>query len=629
MALDFDIVVIGGGHAGVEAAWAASGLSRATALVTLDASVIAQMSCNPAIGGVGKGQIVREIDAMGGLMGLAADATGIQFRMLNLSKGPAVWGPRCQSDRHAYAAWAQRALGERKNLTIIEGEATDVIVEDARVVGVKVRQHPQANSALEGGTDRESIDLRCRAAIVTAGTFLNGVMHLGERTWAGGRYDEPAANGLTASLAALGLEFGRLKTGTCARLDAATIDYDKCVRQDGDAKPAPFSFMTARLNVEQIPCWITWTNRDVHDAIRANFHRAPMYTGQIQSTGPRYCPSIETKIDRFADKDRHQIFLEREGRTTDWVYCNGISTSLPPDVQDFMVHHIEGLERARIIRYGYAIEYDYFPPTQLAATLETKGVLGLYLAGQVNGTTGYEEAAAQGLLAGLNAALTLRGDRPLVLRRDQAYIGVMIDDLVTKGVSEPYRMFTSRAEHRLSLRADNADRRLTPVARDAGLVDDARWARYQAARQVVSTAEALLRSTRAAGKSLWETLRRPDMNLAGVLALSGADVQAKFSQLLAEQPDAVNSLAIDGRYEGYREKEASALRHMQDLDRKLLPSDIDYHAISHLRHEAREKLSACRPHSLGQALRISGITPADVTVLAVHLMGRNVKMDNL
>jgi len=639
MALDFDIVVIGGGHAGAEAAWAASGLSCATALVTLDASVIARMSCNPAIGGVGKGQIVREIDAMGGLMGLAADATGIQFRMLNRSKGPAVWGPRCQSDRHAYAAWVQRALGERKNLTILEGEATDVIVEDGHVAGVRIRpnshanrvtgQHPQANSALEGGTDGESIDLRCRAVIVTAGTFLNGVMHLGERTWAGGRYDEPAATGLTASLASLGLEFGRLKTGTCARLDAATIDYDKCTRQDGDAEPEAFSFMTARLSVEQIPCWITWTNRDVHDAIRANFHRAPMYTGQIQSTGPRYCPSIETKIDRFADKDRHQIFLEREGRTTDWVYCNGISTSLPPDVQDFMIHHIAGLERARIIRYGYAIEYDYFPPTQLAAALEVKGVGGLYLAGQVNGTTGYEEAAAQGLLAGLNAALALRGDRPLVLRRDQAYIGVMIDDLVTKGVSEPYRMFTSRAEHRLSLRADNADRRLTPVGRSVGLVDDARWARHQAALEAVMAADTLLRNTRVAGKSLWETLRRPDADLAGVLALAGPDVRARFVQLLSEQPDAVNSLVIDGRYEGYREKEASALRHMQDLDRKLLPVDINYNAISHLRHEAREKLSACRPHSLGQALRISGITPADVTVLAVHLMGRNVKMDNL
>jgi len=387
--------------------------------------------------------------------------------------------------------------------------------------------------------------------------------------------------------------------------------------------------MTARLSVEQIPCWITWTNRDVHDAIRANFHRAPMYTGQIQSTGPRYCPSIETKIDRFADKDRHQIFLEREGRTTDWVYCNGISTSLPPDVQDFMIHHIAGLERARIIRYGYAIEYDYFPPTQLAAALEVKGVGGLYLAGQVNGTTGYEEAAAQGLLAGLNAALALRGDRPLVLRRDQAYIGVMIDDLVTKGVSEPYRMFTSRAEHRLSLRADNADRRLTPVGRSVGLVDDARWARHQAALEAVMAADTLLRNTRVAGKSLWETLRRPDADLAGVLALAGPDVRARFVQLLSEQPDAVNSLVIDGRYEGYREKEASALRHMQDLDRKLLPVDINYNAISHLRHEAREKLSACRPHSLGQALRISGITPADVTVLAVHLMGRNVKMDNL
>jgi len=601
---DFDIVVIGGGHAGAEAAWSAAGLGARVALVTLSGQTVAAMSCNPAIGGIGKGQIVREIDALGGLMGRAADATGIQFRMLNRSKGPAVWGPRCQSDRHAYAAWVQAALARRDNLAILTGEATEILVSAGRVAGVRLR-------TANGGEET----LSCRAAIVTAGTFLNGLMHLGDRTWPGGRYDEPAASRLSDSLAGLGLARGRLKTGTCPRLAAETIDYSQCTRQDGDDPPTPFSFANDSLDVRQIPCWITFTNEQVHALIRDNLHRAPMFTGQIRSTGPRYCPSLETKIVRFPDKTGHQVFLEPEGRDTNWVYCNGISTSLPAELQERIVRLIPGLADARIVRFGYAIEYDYFPPTQLKATLETKAVEGLYLAGQVNGTTGYEEAAGQGLLAGANAALKARGQAELVLRRDQTYIGVMIDDLVTKGVSEPYRMFTSRSEHRLSLRADNADTRLTEIGREIGLVDDARWRRYQDKRQARQRIETLLETMRVDGKSLRDWFRRPDMPVEEIVARAGGEL----AELAGKQPAALASAVIDTRYAGYLIKEQSAAKRMEEMDGKLIPDSIDYAIVSHLRQEAREKLTIIRPRSLGQALRVSGITPADVTVLAIHL----------
>ena len=607
-----DIVVIGGGHAGAEAAWAAARTGSAVTLVTLDATTIARMSCNPAIGGVGKGQIVREIDALGGLMGLAADATGIQFRMLNRSKGPAVWGPRCQSDRHLYARWVQRRLARCDNLAIVQGEAADIIVDHGRAVGV----------ALAAGPGRPAAAIRCGAVIVTAGTFLRGLMHLGPKTWAGGRYDEPPAAALSRSLERCGLSLGRLKTGTCPRVAAETIDYARCTRQDGDEPPVPFSFMNEALHVHQMPCWLTATTPEIHRKIRENLHRAPLYTGQIASTGPRYCPSIETKIERFEGKDSHLVFIEPEGRggNTNWTYLNGIPTSLPQDVQDFIVSHIPGLENARIVRYGYAIEYDYAPPTQLKATLETKALGALYLAGQVNGTTGYEEAAAQGLLAGLNASAALHGGEPLVLRRDEAYIGVMIDDLVTKGVTEPYRMFTSRAEHRLRLRADNADRRLTPTGRRVGLVDDHRWERFQADNHAAERAGELFDRIRTDGSTISQLLQRPGVTLGNLLA--HAEAAHPLADLYRDHTAAVTSRAIDARYAGYLAKEDKALNRMQDLDQRLIPEDVDYSMITHLRHEARQKLQTVRPRSLGQALRISGVTPADITVLGIFLATR-------
>jgi tRNA uridine 5-carboxymethylaminomethyl modification enzyme len=637
---DFDIIVIGGGHAGAEASHAAARMGMRTALATLSARTIAAMSCNPAIGGIGKGQIVREVDALGGLMGLAADATGIQFRMLNRSKGPAVWGPRCQSDRHEYARWVQRALGATPNLTILEGEVTEIIVEAGRVVGVAIRPPPEAQGAgIPGGPGAQSEienrpdgrpdgrkskieNLSCRSVILTAGTFLGGLMHRGEKTFSGGRYGEPAAGELSGSLRKLGLEVGRLKTGTCPRLAAESIDYSKCIRQDGDAEPLPFSFLTGRLAVKQVPCWLTETNEEIHRVVRENLNRAPMFTGQIQSVGPRYCPSFETKVVRFADKTSHQVFLEPEGRGTNWVYCNGLSTSMPADVQDFLVRHCGGLERAEILRYGYAIEYDYCPPTQLKATLETKAVAGLYLAGQIDGTTGYEEAAGLGLVAGVNAALGASGREAMVLRRDQAYIGVMIDDLVTKGITEPYRMFTSRAEHRLHLRADNADRRLTRIGREAGLVDDGRWSRFDAKRAAAAEAEKLLQENRRDGKSLWELLQSPGVALAGMTDALPPPQRERLAELLAWQGEAMESIGTDARYAGYLAREAGALRQLADLEERRVPEGLDYAAVPHLRHEAKEKLSRIRPRSLGQALRVSGITPADVTVLAIHLAGR-------
>ncbi|MBN2269863.1 MAG: tRNA uridine-5-carboxymethylaminomethyl(34) synthesis enzyme MnmG [Sedimentisphaerales bacterium] len=606
---EFDCVVVGGGHAGVEASYAAAKVGARTCLITISADTIAKMSCNPAIGGLGKGQIVREVDALGGLMGLAIDATGIQFRLLNRSKGPAVRAPRAQADKYKYKDYIRGRLEQTENLTIVEAIATQIITEAGRVAGVRC------------GDGRV---YRAGAVILTTGTFLRGLMHVGTEQWPGGRLGEPAANELSQSLEQIGLKLGRLKTGTPARLDGATVDLDKLEIQQGDEQPTPFSFMTDRIDRPQIPCWITYTNKDIHQLIRDNLDRAPLYSGQITSTGPRYCPSIETKIVRFADKERHQVFLEPEDAERKTIYCNGISTSLPKDVQERMLRLLPGTERARIVHYGYAIEYDFCPPIQLKSSLETKAVPGLYLSGQINGTSGYEEAAGQGLIAGLNAAKSLQSKDPILLARDHAYIGVMIDDLLTKGVSadggeclgtltEPYRMFTSRAEYRLALRADNADRRLTQIGRSAGLVDESRWAKFQKKLEDLAKLKEYLAKERSGGASLWEQLRQP---------------QSSFADTLSDHPevrkmnmgkDVLDAAAVDAKYEGYLAKQQRLAVGLRSLENKKIPGDLDYKNISHLRAEAREKLSVFRPGTLGQASRINGITPADITVIQIHL----------
>jgi tRNA uridine 5-carboxymethylaminomethyl modification enzyme len=610
---EFDIIIIGGGHAGAEAAWAASRLGCRTALVTMDPTRIGQMSCNPAIGGLAKGQMVREIDALGGLMGIATDNTGIQFRMLNRSKGPAVWGPRAQADKHRYAKEVQRLLQTCPNLTIVPGEVADIKTEPLSTTPPSssvLSPQPSVLNRITGITLSTGQFLSSRAVIVTTGTFLRGLMHTGEKKTEGGRVGEAAATGLSACLARLGLEMGRLKTGTPPRLDKPTIDFAAFAPQPGDERPAPFSYLNEAGSewhppLPQVNCWIGATNETMHQIIRANLHRAPMYSGQITSTGPRYCPSIEDKVVRFADKSSHHIFLEPEG--LDEIYCNGISTSLPSDVQDQIVRLVPGLERARIVRYGYAVEYDMVWPTQIESTLQTKRISGLFLAGQINGTSGYEEAAAQGLIAGINAArLVTQGRADFLLRRDQAYIGVLIDDLVTKPPTEPYRMFTSRAEHRLRLRNDNADQRLTPLGREIGLVNDQRWGIFNARQAAVKDALEMLQEAGAI-----DFLRRAD----------GAwpDLCARYPQASVIRPDVAAQVESIVKYEGYIARQDKLIERMSRLEAKLIPATLDYTAVTGLRNEAKQKLARFTPRSLGQALRISGITPADVTVLAIHL----------
>jgi tRNA uridine 5-carboxymethylaminomethyl modification enzyme len=617
--MNYDVIIVGAGHAGIEAALAAARMGASTLMLTLNLDHIGQMSCNPAIGGIGKGHLVREIDALGGEMGLAADETGIQFRFLNTRKGPAVRARRAQADKAAYRARSKRVLERTANLQVRQASVERLIVEDGAVRGVE----SQIGEVFEAPT-----------VILTTGTFLKGLVHIGLQNYSAGRAGDFAAMGLSDHLAQLGFRIGRLKTGTCPRLDARTIDYSALEIQPGDEPPPPFSFRTARIAQAQIPCHLTFTNARTHEIIRGGIDRSPMYSGVIQSKGPRYCPSVEDKVMRFRDKERHQIFLEPEGRDTVEVYPNGLSTSLPLDVQLAMVQSIAGLERAEIMRPGYAIEYDFSDPTQLTSSLETKLVRGLFFAGQLNGTTGYEEAAAQGLIAGINSALKVRGEPALILRRDQAYIGVMIDDLVTRGIGgEPYRMFTSRAEYRLLLREDNADRRLSPIGERLGLLDASAGARVRAKTEAVRAEierlkSALIPASEEVNAAIVahgstpiaqpvraiELLKRPEIGYDALMKMGGAATTLNL--------DEAAELETEIKYEGYVRRQAEAVERFARLEDTTIPDWVDFKGVMGLSTEVSERLTAVRPRSLGQAARMPGITPAAISILAVHIKSR-------
>ena len=615
---EYDVIVVGAGHAGNEAAAAAANLGAKTLLVTMNMGVIGQMSCNPAMGGVAKGQIVREIDALGGYSGIVSDHSAIQFRMLNRSKGPAMWSPRTQNDRNVFAQTWREMLEGTANLDFWQDSVVGVVVEKGRCVGVKT---------MIGG------EIRGKSVVLTNGTFLNGLLHIGEKQFGGGRAGERASSGITEQLAELGFESGRMKTGTPPRVDGRTLDYSKMEEQPGDINPSHFPFLKHRTDLsDQLPCHITYTNTDVHEVLKSGFDRSPMFNGRIRGLGPRYCPSIEDKIDRFADKNRHQLFVEPEGRKTVEIYVNGFSTSLPEEVQLNAMRLIPGFENAKMFRPGYAVEYDYFPPTQLSHSLETTSVKSLYFAGQINGTTGYEEAACQGLMAGINAARSTWNMDPVVLGRSEAYIGVLIDDLVTKGTEEPYRMFTSRAEYRILLRQDNADERLTPFGHSIGLASDQRLEQLEKKLSSVSSTRKVLSKTSVSpesAKNLLEDigssplkqkikaeqlLTRPHVKLQNMV-----DSLDELVDLRTEEEDVIEQVEIRVKYEGYIEKEQAMADRMGKLEGLRIPNDLDFSKLASLSSEAKQKLEAKKPKTLGEASSISGVSKSDISVLLIYL----------